>query len=234
MCGRYALAGDWSDFTTEFELDEVPAFEPRFNIAPSARGGFEAPILVKRGVLVPARFWYIPSWWSKPLKELPTSFNARSETAMSKPLFRGAGRCLIPTSGWREFPGPSGRKKAFSFERRHAGQPDKAAFFAFGGLWTEWQDREIGELVRSFAILTMEPSAAVKPYHHRMPLLVPTHSYADWLDADLRFEDVISAAESASQQSALHSYECSTYGNSTRVEGPGCIAPVLTQPALFD
>ena len=57
--------------------------------------------------LVPMRWGLIPSWWSKPLKELRlATFNARSETVTEKPLFRGAfkrNRCLIPVSGYNEY-----------------------------------------------------------------------------------------------------------------------------------
>lgn len=232
MCGRYALAGDWSEFTTEFELDEVPGLPPRYNIAPTSGGGFEAPILVEAHVLVPARFWYIPSFWQRSLKELPTSFNARSESLLEKPIFRGARRCLIPTSGWREFPGPTGKKKAFNFEMRRA-QQERPEFFAFAGLYSEWRDPSLGESVYTFAILTTEPNGTVRPYHHRMPLLVPQDSYRQWLDSDVEYEKVLPHAMSFSESVGLYHFECSTYGNSTRVEGPACIAPAVVQPSLF-
>jgi putative SOS response-associated peptidase YedK len=50
--------------------------------------------------LVPMRWGPVPSWWSKPLKELKSAtFNARAETVTEKPFFRSAfkrNRCLIP------------------------------------------------------------------------------------------------------------------------------------------
>lgn len=232
MCGRYALAGDYHEFTKSFDLDEVPGLSPRYNIAPTSGAGFEAPILVEPHVLVPARFWFIPSFWQKALKDLPTSFNARSETVLSKPFFRGAKRCLIPTSGWREFPGKAGKKKAFSFELREE-RKDHPEFFAFGGLYSEWPDPARDQSVYTFAILTTEPNETVRPYHHRMPLLVPQSSYREWLDQDAEYEKVRSHSNAYTQNVALHHYECSTYGNSTRVEGPACIQPTFIQKELF-
>lgn len=232
MCGRYALAGDWSDFAEEFALEEVPCLVSRFNIAPTSGPGFEAPILVEPQVLVPARFWFIPSWWGKSRKELPSTFNARSETASSMPLFREAGRCLVPTSGWREFPGPSGKKQAFNFEV-HDEAREHRRFFAFGGLWSKWFDPEIEESTYTFAILTTEPNSVVRPYHHRMPLLVPQRSYRDWLDETAGYGNLLSDANRHTRVAQLHHYECSTFGNSTRVEGPGCIQPLTARASLF-
>jgi putative SOS response-associated peptidase YedK len=227
------LAGDWTEFTKDFELDEVPGLAPRYNIAPTSSGGFEAPILVEPHVLAPARFWFIPASWQKALRDLPTSFNARSETVFHKPFFRGARRCLIPTSGFREFPGPAGKKKAIHFEL-HREEAGRADFFAFGGLYSEWHDPALGEAVYTFAILTTEPNEVVGPYHHRMPLLVPQESYRAWLDSAARYEKVLPDARDYSHSVKLHHFECSTYGNSTRVEGPACIQPVAVQTGLFE
>lgn len=232
MCGRYALAGDWSEFTEQFDLEEVPGLPERYNIAPTSNAGFEAPILLEPRVMVPARFWFIPSFWQKSLKELPTSFNAKSETAHQKPFFRGAKRCLIPTSGWREFPGPAGKKKAFNFELREM-RREQPEFFAFGGLYSEWLDPTRNRSVYTFAILTTEPNEAVRPYHHRMPLLVPKKSYCDWLNTDIGYEKMLSHAKTYSELVEISHYECSTYGNSTRVEGPACIQPASVQTNLF-
>jgi SOS response associated peptidase (SRAP) len=53
------------------------------------------------------RWGLIPSWWSKPLKEMKlATFNARAETVATKPMFRSAfkrNRCLIPMSGYYEW-----------------------------------------------------------------------------------------------------------------------------------
>jgi putative SOS response-associated peptidase YedK len=231
MCGRYALAGDWSDFVKEFGLDEVPGFPQRYNIAPSAAPGFEVPILAAGEGLRSARFWYIPSWWRGPLRELPTAFNARSETVLSKPYFKGAQACLIPTSGWREFPGPRGAKRAFNFFTTEHGQA--RSFFAFAGVMSAWVDPETGALISTCAILTGEPHALVRPHHHRMPLIVSPSSYAQWLADGSSLRELIAEVSESSQRMELDAYECSTFGNSTRVEGPQCIVPVPGQKSLF-
>lgn len=236
VCGRYALAGDWSEFVAEFDLEEIPAWTPRYNIAPTAGPGFEVPILKASGVEL-ARFWYVPSWWTQPIRQLPTSFNARVETAFQKPFFRSAERCLVPTSGWREFPGPPKKKKAFHFhlpgktEAPHP--PGQTGFFAFCGITSVWTEPHTGESVNTFGILTTEPSEVVRPYHHRMPLLASPRHYHSWIDPKTDAQLLLPHCVKYSQQVRLLSYECSTYGNSTRTEGPACIAPIERQQSLF-
>ena len=224
MCGRYAQAGDWSEFTEIFDFGEL--FEPppaRWNIAPCQTSGYEAPIVTPAG-LVFARWWYIPSSWSKPLRALPTSFNARSEEIGQKPLFKGYQLCLVPSSGWREFPGEKGKKRSVVFTQDR--------MFAFGGIHTSWADPATGEVVPSFAILTTGPSALVSPHHDRMPLVVPANDYQSWVAPGAALQDLLPGAVEHSQAVPLTVYEASTFGNSTRVEGPECVAPLKTGKQL--
>jgi putative SOS response-associated peptidase YedK len=112
-----------------------------------------------------ARWWLIPSSWSRPLCALPAAFNARSEELGRKPFWSGSfetRRCLVPTTGWREFDGPRGQRRAFQFHYDHA-------LFAFAGLWDRWTSPE-GESVQSFAIVTVAANDMVSPVHDRMPL----------------------------------------------------------------
>jgi DNA invertase Pin-like site-specific DNA recombinase len=56
--------------------------------------------------LVPMRWGLIPYWWKKPLKQLPATFNARTESVADKPMFRDPfrrHRCIIPASGYYEW-----------------------------------------------------------------------------------------------------------------------------------
>jgi putative SOS response-associated peptidase YedK len=72
--------------------------------------------------LVPMRWGLVPSWWSKPLKEMKAAtFNARAETAADKPIFREAfkrSRCLIPASGYYEWQDTPDGKQPYYFTRR--------------------------------------------------------------------------------------------------------------------
>ena len=55
------------------------------------------------------RWWLVPGWWKKDLKEVPTTFNARGEECAGKPMFRSAfksRRCLIPAACFFEWAKP--------------------------------------------------------------------------------------------------------------------------------
>src|ERR1700682_2898959 len=115
MCGRSTHKLSWDEIVRLYNLtlQHFPKsnLEPNYNVAPTTT----IPIVIEqdgaRG-LVSARWGLIPSWWKKPLKELPATFNARAETGATKPMFRSAyakRRCIIPSSGFYEWKGPNGR-----------------------------------------------------------------------------------------------------------------------------
>lgn len=224
MCGRFSSTGDaFSEIRLRGELPALVSRPPRYNIAPNPKPGGEPWILraaSEGGVEeVLARWWLIPSWWKQPLGKLRTSFNARSETAATKPFFRSAfkhRRCVVPATGWREFKGPTRPKRAFQF---HLDGP-----FGFAGLWESWTSPE-GEVVESFTILTAQASPFVEPIHDRMPIVLPKSSYLPWIHDAAATNDLLQDAIQQ-QQSSLQVYECSTYGNSVKTEGPECIAPL--------
>ena len=90
------------------------------------------------------RWGLVPSW-AKDLAALPLFFNARSETAATKPAFRGAfrhRRCLIPASGfyeWQKVPAVGRSGKAAVVRKPFYLKP-KGKLVAFAGLWGEWAD----------------------------------------------------------------------------------------------
>jgi putative SOS response-associated peptidase YedK len=99
------------------------------------------------------RWGLIPSWWSKPLKEMKVATfnnNACAETVASKPVFRDAfsrTRCLIPASGYYEWQDTPGGEQPYYFTRRD-GQP-----ITIAGLWDAWRDKQAGETVKSCAMV---------------------------------------------------------------------------------
>jgi putative SOS response-associated peptidase YedK len=177
MCGRYVASTPTAVLADWFAVDEV-ALEPdgpSWNVAPTD----PVPAVVTRrdgrrrlGVL---RWGLVPSWAKDP-SGAARMINARSETVLDKPAFRGAfarRRCLLPADGFYEWERP--RKRAW-FVHAAAGRP-----LAMAGLWEVWHG-PTGEVVRTCSILTTAANAAMRPLHDRMPVFVDPQDWGTWLD----------------------------------------------------
>ena len=194
MCSRYAFVPDshaWGDFRTAFgELaDALLALQARPKLAPTDA----VPIVVQQpggpSQLIEARWGFIPQWWSK--AELPRlSFNARSEEAATKPMWREAlrrARCLIPATAWFEW------QKARGVKIPHSLQLHDGRGFLFAGLWSLWRPRPDAEARATCAILTMAASPGVVHVHDRMPVVLAPEAWNAWLDPSLT--DSVAALE---------------------------------------
>lgn len=235
MCGRYTNQASLEEVRRVFHVQQLELFrdwKPTYNVSPSYGPGFEQLIVVggreagrSRRVLRLARWWLVPEHWNRPLRELPTAFNARSEDVTRRSLWRGAfarSRCLVPATGWREFKGPPGHKEPYQFHL--GGQP-----FAFAGLHSRWHTPE-GNLVETFAILTTDPHPVAARVHHRMPLVLPAELHDRWLDPDEPSpSDVLQAARERVPVLPLETYASDPVGNKPGVEGPEAIAPLAAR-----
>lgn len=183
MCSRYAFVPDiaaWADYRAALGAlaEELLALAASPKLAPTDR----VPIVVQQPgsppQLLHARWGFIPHWWSKP--ELPRlSFNARSEEAAAKPMWRDAlrsSRCLIPATTWFEWQHLQGAKLP------HALTPGDGRGFMFAGLWSLWRSRKDAEPQPTCVILTTEASAPVRSVHERMPVVLAPQAWAAWLD----------------------------------------------------
>jgi len=160
MCGRFTYKLTWEEIVALYRLTlDQPArnTQARYNVCPTTTIDTIVGADGKRQ-FVPMRWGLVPSWWSKPLKELKlATFNARAETVTEKPFFREAfkrTRCLIPVSGYYEWQDTPSGKQPYYFTAR-GGSPA----LTIAGLWDEWRDRESGETLRSCTMIITEPNA---------------------------------------------------------------------------
>jgi len=221
MCGRFTNDAELSDIKLAFGVEQLELYrewKPTYNVTPSYGSGVEQLIVVqtkegKRSLRL-GRFWLIPANWKKPLKELPTAFNARSEELTRRSLWKqpfASHRCLVPATGWREFRGETGKKHAYHFHLART-------LFAFAGLCSTWISPD-GEAIDTFAIVTTEPTPLAASVHDRMPLVVTPERYADWLGASDP-ERVLAEAKRDAFQLPFEVYESDPVGNNGRYEGP--------------
>jgi putative SOS response-associated peptidase YedK len=180
MCGRFTQAYTWEEVHEFYNLTGAALnLRPSYNVAPTQLVHIVRTTEAGRA-LSEARWGLVPSWWKKTLKDVPSTFNARSETAAEKPMFRSAfrrQRCLIPADGFYEWK-RSGTEKQPYFIKRADGRPLTCA-----GLWETWTDRESGSEITSCTILTTDANPFMADIHHRMPVILERERFDEWLQS---------------------------------------------------
>lgn len=157
MCGRYALHAHPDVVALQFGLPSVPAFAPRYSIAPAAE-----VLVVRAGAATLAR-WQLRG----------RHHNLRADTVAQKPQWRALyrnRRCLLPASGFYEWRNRGGRKQPYYV------RPAEGALFGLAGLC------EDAGGTQSCAVITTEPNGVLARIHDRMPVIVAPQDYARWLE----------------------------------------------------
>lgn len=215
MCGRYTLTAEQEALTAALEVDRLfLEHRPRWNVAPTQ----EVPVLRvdDEGRRLDALRWGLVPWWADDPRIGNRLINARSETVAKQRAFRDAfsrgQRCLVPVDGFYEWRNDPGGKTPHWITR-----PDRG-IFTLAGLWDRWKDPGGGQ-IRSFVILTAEPSPEVAPIHDRMPLVVPAAERSVWLDpaAD---PAAVDAMIRSMEPGELEAWPVSTLVNRPANDGP--------------
>ena len=112
--------------------------------------------------------------------------NAMVETIHEKPSFRDSAknkRCLIPFTTFYEWQWSDLTKKTCLKQKYEIGISNQ--LFSFAGLWSSWTDKESGEIVESFGIVTTKANDLMAEIHNnkkRMPLILTPQQEKDWLN----------------------------------------------------
>lgn len=235
MCGRYVT------------VSSIKAIEQRFNVKienpekyqhnTNVSVGQQAPVVAsdKPGVLQFFTFGFTPVWAQKPMY----LFNARSEGdhnkeddpsyagamgIINKPVFRKAirsQRCLVVADAFIEGPKKEKLSKPYVvYMRNPQNRP-----FAFAGVWDEWVNRDTGELLRSFAIITTVPNRLLQKIgHHRSPVILHPAQEAAWLNNETPLAEVTAMLR------PFEASEMNAYPVSPAIKTPGANGAELLQP----
>jgi putative SOS response-associated peptidase YedK len=220
MCGRFAQRTPSKTLAREFQVDEMPDIEPRYNIAPTqdilsirqSDEGRETAML---------KWGLVPSW-AKDVSIGAKLINARSETVTEKPSFREAfkkRRCIIPADGFYEWQRTGGKKQPFFFQMRDE-HP-----FGFAGLWEKWKAVD-GQVLETCTILTTEANEVLRPVHDRMPVILHPEDYDLWLDDEPRKLGLMIELLHPYPSSEMVSHPVSTAVNSTNNTGAELMSPL--------
>jgi putative SOS response-associated peptidase YedK len=222
MCGRFSQTASPAVIAQQFKITNPPLFTPRYNIAPSqsvAAIRIEPNTTTRQLVLL--RWGLIPSWAKDP-KIGSQCINAKAETVAEKLSFRSAfkkRRCLVIATGFYEWQ-VQGRAKQPMWIGLKSHRP-----FAFAGLWEHWQPPD-GAAIESCTILTTEPNELLRPIHNRMPVILASTAYDQWLDPTVQQTAPLKTLLRPYPSDKLLAYPVSTLVNNPRHDVPQCLEPV--------
>jgi putative SOS response-associated peptidase YedK len=140
----------------------------------------------------------IPSWvkdWDSAKKLRTQTLNARGETIFEKPSFRTSAkskRCLVYLDAFYEHHHIG--KNTFPF--RISLKSNEPMIIA--GLWEEWVNKETGEILPTFTIVTTSGNQIMATIHNnpkaeigpRMPVILSKEDQDAWLDSKASQKDI--------------------------------------------
>lgn len=226
MCGRYVLDSDQGELKALFEADLHDEgywdYETNFNICPTDVVPIVAFNAQKQRKLVPMRWGLHPHWsrQSPADSQFGPLFNARTETAATKPSFRTPWkrrRALVPATHWYEWTKSQGGRIPWCIK------PEDEGLFAFAGLWDQWRVDE-GITLLSFTILTCESQGPTTQLHHRMPVRLKPQYWDQWLDPENTPDPVLDKRQDGDD---LIFWEVNQAVNSNRASGENLINPAV-------
>ena len=174
MCGRYYV----NDNTLEEIEKIVHQIDGKFRIEKNNTLNFQAkdicptdivPVLAadNRNVAFKMQRWGFPGF-----QGTQVIFNARSESALEKKMFRESTllrRIVVPAAGFYEW---SRNKEKNIFRRK------KQPVLFMAGIYNLYRDED------RFVILTTEANESMLPVHDRMPVILEPEEIMSWIFND--------------------------------------------------
>ncbi len=236
MCGRYTLKVEPETLAAQMELDDVPALDPRYNIAPTQRAPVVRLSLEREARELELMRWGLVPFWAKDPGIGNRMINARSETVASKPAFRAAfkrRRCIVPADGFYEW------RKTPDGKQPYRIMVDDGAPFAMAGLWESWRPKDTDkdkdkdkdaagdvESLHTFTILTTAPNDKIARLHDRMPVILAAEEIDRWLDPGVEGGEALTSLMDAFPAARMSAYPVSTHVNRPGNDDPSCIEPI--------
>lgn len=172
MCGRYHVETEEDNIQMReimAELNRRRLSVKTGEIAPGAN----APVLLMEDGEMHADAM---RWGARGVSGMV--INARSETALEKPMFRHSAvnrRLLLPMGGFYEWKHIAGGRRGTKYACRPAG----GSLLYMAGLYLPTMDG------MRFVVLTRQADEQISPLHDRMPLFIDSAVGKDWLAGDM-------------------------------------------------
>ena len=162
--------------------------------------------------------WELIAPWVKTTQEVQVgrekfnTLNATAERLLESKLFKPATlnqRCLILSSGfyeWRHYK-PAGAKKEIAYP--YFITLKNQSLFYMAGIFQPWTDKETGETMDTFSIVTTKANAFMEQIHNkkkRMPTILTEAQASEWLNPSLSESKIMELASITSDANQLRAY----------------------------
>jgi putative SOS response-associated peptidase YedK len=162
--------------------------------------------------------WELIAPWVKTSQEVQAgrekfnTLNATAERLLESKLFKPAAlnnRCLVLSSGfyeWRHYK-PAGAKKeiAYPYFISLKEQP----LFYMAGIYQPWTDKETGETMDTFSIVTTKANVLMEQIHNkkkRMPTILNEAQATEWISPNVSESKIMELASFSIDESIMSAY----------------------------
>lgn len=164
------------------KIKDVEKFKPTQHL-----NGFDfplTPIIIDENPSEIVHYnWGLIPTWAKDDSIQKMTLNARIETVDEKPSFKNSvnKRCLVIANGfyewqWHDTKGKNKTKFEIGIGNNN--------LFAFAGLYSQWTDKNTGEIKDTYTIVTTEANPLMAEIHNikkRMPIILKPEDEIKWL-----------------------------------------------------
>ncbi len=218
MCGRaYETYTDEELEMAYFNKKSKRKFfedrKPNYNLCPTQASPI---VLVKDGArtIELMRFGLVPAW-AKTLKDAAkySLINAKGEEITEKRTYKGPfekRRCVVPLSGFYEWKRIGEKKTPFAIHLKDE------SIMSVAGVYENWIDKETGEHIDSFSIITCGPNKFMQNIHNRMPVILQQEALEEWLDPENKNLAKLQKMLKACDDNLLEAFEVSKLVNSPK------------------
>lgn len=184
MCGRYYIDSDVDVEELHRIIEEVNRRTGGEGVKTSGEifPTDTVPVIASDIDAPPAAF---AMKWGYTLPKGQVIINARSESAMEKPLFQDSirrRRCVVPSTNYFEW------EKRGAEKLKYAISLEDEPMLYMAGIYRVEGGRPV------FSILTRDPADAIRHIHDRMPVILPAAAVDDWLTPRYAARDVLRQA----------------------------------------
>jgi putative SOS response-associated peptidase YedK len=204
MCSHYNLKAKTKDIETQFNARYEAPEDDELEIIANGYSHLRMPVICNDTPHQIKRYHWglIPSWTkdTTQARELANMcLNAKIETIEEKPSFRESAqhkRCIIPATSFYEWKWLDSKGKN---KEKYEIKLQNNQIFAFAGLWSDWTNKNTGDTIYTFTIVTTQANELMAEIHNtkkRMPVVLQTNQIDKWLNATCDLEEYSDIAHS--------------------------------------